>query len=387
MPPRVSSAHRSVPACLIRSPRVSLLCLIRSPPSSAHRLAIASYRPAPRPIDTHGRGEGRNRMAASRRAGRSAGEWCRLLASPRMAAGGHRLRMAASRRAVIGGEWLTAAGRGCLLVLGAMGGAARSSLLPPSHQLIQSATAPLVIPMGLAPGSFHRLIPSTGRGLLFLFARPPPACSSRLAYCGLFPRPRPGDVRVAAWLAVAGWGGLFACLLSCPCCSLAAARSLVAIRPALLVSLFLSGALWGVLWGYFVRLLVGVGVFKYMPLNGILWLLMGIFGGIVRCSFSTLPTASLSPLCPAFRPFPVAVSWRWRGRFPAVSLVKRRVCVLRVRGCFPLLGSCGGWRRGLVAVPGGWCRLAACLPLSARASPAPWGGGLCEACGRRFRLR
>lgn len=55
---------------------------------------------------------------------------------------------------------------------------------------------------------------------------------------------------------------------------------------------------------YFGCLLVGVGVFKYMPLNGILWLLTGIFGDVVRCPFSALPVASSSPIRPAFRPLP-----------------------------------------------------------------------------------
>lgn len=72
----------------------------------------------------------------------------------------------------------------------------------------------------------------------------------------------------------------------------------------------------------------GVGVFKYMPLNRILWLLTGIFGDGVRCLFSALPVASFSPICPALRPLSAAVSWRWCGHVYAASLGKRRVCVL-----------------------------------------------------------
>ena len=194
-----------------------------------------------------------------------------------------------------------------------MGGAARSSLLP-----ISSAH-----PIGLAPGSSHR----RGGGFFSFFARPPPACSSLLACRGLFPRPRPGDVLAAVWLAAAGGR---AC--SPACYRVRAALSLRSFArcymPRVACVVVPTLGVVGHFTEYSDRLPVGVGVFKYMPLNRILWLLMGIFGDGVRRPFSALPAASLSPLCPAFRPFPVAVSWRWRGRFPAVSLVKRRVCVL-----------------------------------------------------------
>lgn len=194
-----------------------------------------------------------------------------------------------------------------------MGGAARSSLLP-----ISSAH-----PIGLAPGSSHR----RGGGFFSFFARPPPACSSLLACRGLFPRPRPGDVLAAVWLAAAGGR---AC--SPACYRVRAALSLRSFArcymPRVACVVVPTLGVVGHFTEYSDRLPVGVGVFKYMPLNRILWLLIGIFGDGVRRPFSALPAASLSPLCPAFRPFPVAVSWRWRGRFPAVSLVKRRVCVL-----------------------------------------------------------
>lgn len=189
-----SSSRSSVrPACLprmphgshhlIRSPRVSLLASSARLSSSAHRLAPVSYRPAPRPIRQAGRGE----------------------------------------TTIDGGR------------LG--------HLFSPSHRLIKSATAPPGRPIGLAPGSSHR----RGGGFLFLFARPPPACSSRSACLGLFPRPRPGDVLAAVWLAAAGVRA--ACVRShLPFRSLAAARSLVAIRLVSLVPLCLPGALWGILW-------------------------------------------------------------------------------------------------------------------------------------------
>lgn len=122
-----------------------------------------------------------------------------------------------------------------------------------------------------------------------------------------------------------------------------------------------------------------------MPLNRILWLLTGISGDGVRRPFLALPVAPFSPLCPAFGPLPAAASWRWCGRFPAVSLIKRRGGVLSCSGRFSFLGSCD-WFGVVVAV----CLMgvvggSSCLPLSVRASPAPWGGGLYEAGGRRSR--
>lgn len=140
--------------------------------------------------------------------------------------------------------------------------------------------------------------------------------------------------------------------------------------------------------GYSDCLPVGVGVFQYMPLNGILWLLMGIFGDVVRCPFSALPVASFSPLCPAARPFSAAVSWRRCGCFPAVSWEKWRVCVLSCSGSFSAsrvmwrMASGDGLPYRADGVGG-----SSCLPLSVRASPAPWGGGLCEVCELRSRLR
>lgn len=161
---------------------------------------------------------------------------------PRMAAGGHRLRMAT------GGGRLSLANGGRLRIMAACLSWGRwagrlGHLFSPSHRLIKSATAPPGHPIGLAPGSSHR----RGGGFLFLFARPPPACSSRSACLGLFPRPRPGDVLAAVWLAAAGVRA--ACVRShLPFRSLAAARSLVAIRLVSLVPLCLPGALWGILW-------------------------------------------------------------------------------------------------------------------------------------------
>lgn len=306
------------PHRLIRSPRAPLLA---SSSRLSHRLIgspLASYRPAPRLIDKR---DGAERLAGAHR---RAGGGC-LLASD----GGERMAASAClpRTAMGGGRSSTADGCGrralawLLACLGSRDGAARSFLDRSSFPLIVSSNR-------RGPGSFHHLIvSSTGRNLLSIFARPPPACSSRLACLGLFPRPRPGDAWAAAWLAAAGVRTV--CLRSHPLCrSLAVARSLVAIRSVSIVPLVPALGAVGRFMGYSTRYLVGVGVFKYMPLNRILWILMGIFGDGVRCLFSALPVASFSPICPALRPLSAAVSWRWCGHVYAASLGKRRVCVL-----------------------------------------------------------
>lgn len=305
------SASRSVLlACLIRpcGPRR----LIRSPLprrlaffSSAHRPAPCLVSPSSPPHRQAGRGgtigwrssTGGRRLLACLGWRRADGGVC-LLASD-----------GNGRRAVIDGGWLRAAGVGVASCLPRVDG--RSGSIVPRSFLDRSSFPLIVSSNRRGPGSFHHLIvPSTGMDFLFLFARPPPACSSRLACLGLFPRPRPGDAWAAAWLAAAG--GTAACLRSrVPCRSLAAARSLVAICLVSLVPLVPSWGVVGRFMGFSDRYLVGVGVSQNMPLNRILWLLAGIFGYVVRCPFSALPVASFSPICPARRPLPAAVSRRW----------------------------------------------------------------------------
>ena len=285
--------------------------------SSAHRLAPFLVSPGSPPHSTSGTGRSERRAIIDWRVDggerRTDGGVC-LLASD-----GDGLR------AVIDGGWLRAAGVAVCLPRGdrRSGSIVPRSLLFSHHRLIQSAR-PVSFHHLIA--SSHRLISSTGRNLLFLSARPPPACSSRSACLGLFPRPRPGDVRAAAWLAAGGWPVCLRFHLSCR--SLADARSLVAIRSVSIVPLVPSWGVVGRFMGYSTRYLVGVGIFKYMPLNRILWLLTGIFGDGVRCLFSALPVATVSPVCPALRPLSAAVSWRWCGHVYAASLGKRRVCVL-----------------------------------------------------------
>ena len=199
--------------------------------------------------------------------------------------------------AVIDGEWRLAAGVGVAACLprgdGLSGSIVPRSFLFSTRRLIQSARSRL----RLIISSSHR------RGGAFFFPfRLPPAGSSRFACFGLFPRPRPGDVRAAVWLAAAG--GAAACLRSrVPCRYSAAARSLVAICSASLVPLV---PVWGVVRrfsGCSDRFPVGVGVFQYMPLNRILWLLTGIFGDGVRCPFSALPRRLVLARLPCSPPF------------------------------------------------------------------------------------
>ena len=278
------------------------MCSLRF--SSAHRLALASYRPAPRPIRQAGRGGTIGGRSSAMCEWRRADDGGCLLASNGNDGGGW---AGGHRRGVIAEAWAACLPRGD----GRSGSIVPRSFLFSHHRLIQSTRARLL-------SSSHRLISSTGRGLLFLFARPPPACSSRLACFGLFPRPRPGDVMAATWLAAAG--GEAACLRSrVPCRSLAVARSLVAICPASLVPLVPSWGVVGRFMGFSDRYLVGVGVSQSMPLNRILWLLVGIFGDVVRCHFSALPVASFSLVCPALRHLSAAASWCRGGHVCAVS--------------------------------------------------------------------
>lgn len=209
------------PHRLIRSPRAPLLA---SSSRLSHRLIgspLASYRPAPRLIDKR---DGAERLAgAHRRAGggcllasdgggrMAANGWRRLLAclGRQWAAGGHRRRMAAG-----GGRWrgfLLASGRGTERL-------DRSSIVPlslSSSHPIDEAPAPFII------SSSHR------RGGTFFPFSPdplPPALLGLLAR-GLFPRPRPGDVRTCVMACGGGRGGcLFAFSYPVPlsrCCSFA----------------------------------------------------------------------------------------------------------------------------------------------------------------------
>lgn len=174
-------------------------------------------------------------------------------------------------------------------------------------------------------------------------------------------------------------GGRATCLLafSCPV-PLSRCRSFaVAIRS---VSIVPSVPAWGVVgsfMGFSDRYLVGVGVSQNMPLNRILWLLVGIFGDVVRCHFSALPVASFSLVCPALRPLSAAASWCRGGHVCAVSWRKRRGVPFRDRGRSPLPASWDG-RCRVCGLP---CRAdgvggSSCLPLSVRSSPCPLGRGI-----------
>ena len=182
--------------------------------------------------------------------------------------------------------------------------------------------------------------------------------------------------------------GLIACVPRPPFRSLAAARSLVAIRSVSLVPFVPARGVVGRFMGYSARYLVGVGVSQNMPLNGILWLLMGIFDDGVRCPFSALfHRLVLAPLLGLLTSLGCGV----------IALVRAFSCgelgeTARLRSFGP--GSFFRFLRHDMDGVGDWlsCRAdgvcgSSCLPLSARASPAPWGGGICAVCGRRLRWR
>lgn len=297
------------PSCLLASYPSAALIVSSVPHGSrclSHRLALfigsscllacligSSVRPCLVSLCSPSHRQAKRGWAKTRSS--SAADSGRLLACPGMAAGGGRCRR---RRA-----WV---GRGLLVCpVAAMWRDCRFFPLSSSH------------PIGSVP--VPRLIQSSNRrrGFLFPFARPPPVCSSLLACPGLVP---PSPAGGCAGCGMACDGGRAGCLLAFLVSRFAhsaPARSLVAICPWVVA---LRCSIWGVVkrfTGYSCRYPVGVGVFQYMPLNGILWLLTGISGDVVRCPFSALPVASFLPLCPAFRIFPAAVSWRWCGRFPA----------------------------------------------------------------------
>lgn len=231
-----SSLRFSVsPACLPHMPPTAVLVGSSShplvPPSAArlsHRLIgspSASYRPAPRPIRQAERGgtigerslAGGHRRCADGGERRTDGGVCLLTSN------GDGLR------AIIDGGWLQAAGVGVAACLPRGDGRSGSIV-----SLIVSLFLSSAHPIGSAPAHPHHLIISSSSHLIdgekpsfSFFARPPPACSSRLACLDLFPRPRPGDVRVAAWIAAAGRGLLACVLVSRSALSLLLVRSLL----------------------------------------------------------------------------------------------------------------------------------------------------------------
>ena len=169
--------------------------------------------------------------------------------------------------------------------------------------------------------------------------------------------------------------GLLACVLvSRSAISLPLVRLLL-YAPVSLVPFVPARGVVGRFMGYSARYLVGVGVSQNMPLNGILWLLTGIFGDGVCCLFSALPVASFSPVCPAFRLLSAAMSWRWRGCFPAVSWRKRCGAFFRDRGRFPLLVSWDEWRREAVCRAGRMASAGRRACLYRLAHPLPLGAG------------
>lgn len=322
------SSHPLFPCPSHPLPTGSAACLIRSPLSSSHRFAPYLVSPGSPYYRQAGRGENAI-LIGGRTSAADGGRW----------AVSWLLACLGWRREVIGGGWRRA---GCLLVLGrfALGCVAVSSaadgvgvgvaaclswgggdgwdgsVISSSH-LIGSSNR-----LRFSPGSSHRLgswiIPSTGSWLLFHFSLTP----SRLLFSACLPwLVPPSPAGGCAGCGMACGGGRAGCLhaFSSPV-PLSRCRSFAhCYTPRVARAVVPARGVVGHFMGYFCRLLVGVGVFKYMPLNRILWLLTGIFGDSVRCHFSALPVASSSLICSVSCHLSAAASWRWCGCFPAVS--------------------------------------------------------------------
>lgn len=235
MPYVVSSSHPLIisparPRSSHPLPTGSAACVI--PFASPHRLIgspFASYRPAPRIIDKRSGEKPQSTAGVSRRVN---GGGCLLASEMAGAAGDHRLRMA-------GGSSL----RGCDCLLASWRWTGRlGHLSSPSHRLIQS----------------------TGWGLLFLFARPlPPALLCLLAVtCS--PVPGRGMCGLRHGLRWRAAGCLLAFLVPRSALSLPLVRLLLC-EPCRSCRSFLLGVLWGVLWAILPAILSALEFFKTCP--------------------------------------------------------------------------------------------------------------------------
>ena len=188
----------------------------------------------------------------------------------------------------------------------------RFLFLSSAHPIDKASATARLIP------SAHRLIDGDVPLVFFFFSSFPLTPSCRLFSACLpgacSPVPGRGMCGPGRGLRRRVWG--LVCLLAIVSVSLTRSRSFARCYMPRLVAL--RCPIWGVVGrfaGYSARLPVGVGVFQYMPLNRILWLLTGIFGDGVRCPFSALPAGPSSSLRHASCPLPAAVSWRLCGRF------------------------------------------------------------------------
>lgn len=331
--PRTSSSYPFIISPALPLPVSSAPHGFRCLPHPFASLIVSSVRPLPRiawlpVLSTSGAG----RKCDPHRREDIGGGWRTVggvvaACLPRMASGGHRRWMAAGGLLACLGAfcpWMCGGvvgggrcgrGRGCLLVLGG-GDGWDGSVISSSH-LIGSSNR-----LRFSPGSSHRLgswiIPSTGSWLLFHFSLTP----SRLLFSACLPwLVPPSPAGGCAGCGMACGGGRAGCLhaFSSPV-PLSRCRSFAhCYTPRVARAVVPARGVVGHFMGYFCRLLVGVGVFKYMPLNRILWLLTGIFGDSVRCHFSALPVASSSLICSVSCHLSAAASWRWCGCFPAVS--------------------------------------------------------------------
>lgn len=277
-------------------------------------------------------------------------------------------------------------GRGLLACLGAMGGAARSSLLP-SHRLNLIGYGSRVIKSAWLPGH-----PIDGNGFFFFVSFPPdplpPALLGLLAL-GLFPPPVPGRGGCAGCGMACGGGRLAACLRSSSPVPLSRCRSFACCYATHVARAVRScSGCCGAFYGLFYPLSCRRWRFSKHALK---WHPVAFYGHFRRCCplpFLGSPRRLvLAPRPLVSRPLPAAVSWRGAGVFPLAARENGAFAFFRAGVIFRFL------RHGMDGVgdvlpcwADGVCG-SSCLPLSVRSSPAPWGGGLCAVCGRRLRLR
>ena len=278
-----------------------------------------------------------------------------------------------------GGWRMADGGRGgcCLLVPGmAMGwiGSCVSLSLSSAHQIDEGHGY---------DSSSHR------RGGAFFFFSPDPLPPALLGLLALACSPVPGRGMCGpvSWLAAAGVRA--ACLRShLSFRSLAVARSLVAIRSVSIVPLVPDWGVVGRFMGYSARYLVrrwcsSKHALKWHPVasDGHFrrWCPLLFLGSPRRLVLAHLPCSPPSFGCGVMA-FVRAFSC---GELAKTARVRSFVFGVVFR--FSCHGA-DGIEDGLPCRVDGACG-SSCLSLSVRSSPAPWGGGLCEVCGHRLRMR
>lgn len=240
---------------------------------------------------------GRGLLASGRRAGR--GRVSSVVVAVflgMMDGGGRLLGLVPSLRVVAA----------CLSLGGGRGRLGRFLFLLSAHPIDKASATARLIP------SAHHLIDGDVPLVSFFFILPLTPSRRLFSACLLWLVP-PSPAGGCAGRGMACGGGRGPCSPVCYRVRVVSLRSRSFARCYMPRLVALRRPIWGIagrFTGYSARLPVGVGVFQYMPLNRILWLLTGIFGDGVRCPFSALPVAPSSSLRPASCPLPAAASWR-----------------------------------------------------------------------------